>query len=297
MAKQAVKVGAVDIGTNSMRLLITDGESSEVRLARVTGLGVGVDSTGTLSEPALVRTVAVLADYGRIMQEHHVGPRCAIATSASRDAANREDFFDRVEEALGVRPEVISGEEEARLAFEGATTGLDPAPGTIVSDIGGGSTELVSSEWSRSVNIGSIRLSERVLLDRPPGPIQMEAARQVVADRFSEFGTAAAGALIGVAGTWTSLAGIVLGLDEYRDSEVHGALISRVGLESAVERLSTLSLEETERIPALDPDRAPVILAGAVIASGVVTSLEIGEVLISERDSLDAIASELLALL
>lgn len=296
MGEQAVVVGAVDIGTNSMRLLVTDGEHDYERTAQVTGLGRGVDATGRLSEPAIERTVGVLAEFGEIMGAFGVVARRAIATSASRDAENREEFFDLVESALGVRPDLVSGDEEARLAFVGATSHLADGTGTVVSDIGGGSTEFVDHKGGVSVEMGTVRLTERVLPDRPPSAAQMEAARQVVLDRFSAVEIQQGAKLIGVAGTWTSLAAIALDLVEYDRSMVHDSQVAAAEIEDLIARLSTMNLEETEAIPALDPNRAPVILAGAVLAVGVMETLATDRVTISERDSLDAVASGLLAI-
>lgn len=296
MGEQAVVVGAVDIGTNSMRLLVTDGEHDYERVARVTGLGRGVDATGRLSDPAIERTLGALAEFGEIMTSLDVIARRAIATSASREAENREEFFDLAESALGVRPELVSGDEEARLAFIGATSHLGDASGMMVSDIGGGSTEFVDQTGGISVNIGTVRLTERVMPDRPPSPAQLEAARQVVLDRFSSVSVQLGAKLTGVAGTWTSLAAISLDLVVYDRSMVHESELTVSEIEGLIDRLSGLSLEETEAIPALDPDRAPVILAGAVLAAGVMETLAADHVTISERDSLDAVASRLLGL-
>ena len=296
MGEQALVVGAVDIGTNSMRLLVTDGQHDYERIVRVTGLGRGVDASGQLSAPAIERTVGALAEFGEIMTSLGVATRRAIATSASRDAENRDEFFDLAEAALGVRPELITGDEEARLAFIGATSHLEDTTGMVVSDIGGGSTEFVNSEGGVSVEMGTVRLTERVLPDRPPTPAQLEAAHHVVLDRFSRVYTASGAKLTGVAGTWTSLGAIGLDLVEYDRSMVHDSELTHAELGALVDRLATMTLEETEAIPALDPDRAPVILAGAVLALGVMETLSADHVTISERDSLDALASEMLAL-
>jgi exopolyphosphatase/guanosine-5'-triphosphate,3'-diphosphate pyrophosphatase len=296
VGEQAVAVGAVDIGTNSMRLLVTDGEHDFERITRVTGLGRGVDATGRLSASAIERTIGALTEFGEIMTSLEVTARRAIATSASRDAENREEFFDLAELALGVRPDLISGDEEAHLAFLGATSHLGDPSGMMVSDIGGGSTEFVDQTGGVSVDIGTVRLTERVMPDRPPSPAQMEAARQVVLDRFSSVVVQPGAKLTGVAGTWTSLAAIGLDLVEYDRSMVHQSELTAAEIDGLIQRLSGLSLEETEAIPALDPNRAPVILAGAVLAAGVMETLGADHVTISERDSLDAVASRLLAL-
>ena len=287
-----VRVGVVDIGTNSMRLLIRDGELGDVgRWVEVTGLGRGVDATGLLSDDAINRTLEAFHRFGDLMEKHGVTDRRAIATSATRDAANREVFLDRAESALGVRPSVIGGAEEGELAFLGATSdlGLD---GYVVSDIGGGSTEFVTADSVVSVDIGSVRLSDRVLSDRPPSSQQLKEARDHVAELFA--GVDLTGEVVGVAGTWTSLAAIDLALDVYDSDIVHHHRMERRGLEALVERLASMTVEQTAAIPSLDPKRAPVILAGAVVAVTVYEVVGVDHVTISERDSLDGVAMRML---
>lgn len=291
-----MRVGVVDIGTNSMRLLITDGESETGRWVEVTGLGGGVDERGTLSEEAMERTLGVLSRYGDLMGAHDVGRRAAVATSATRDAANREEFLSRAASALGVRPEVISGEREGSLAYHGATRGLKRANPPMVSDIGGGSTEFVTSDRTTSIDIGSVRLTDRLLGDRPATRGQVEHARDHVLGLFGDVGLVAQ-EVVGVAGTWTSLGGIDLDLAVYDPERVHLHRLQAGSLGALVERLAGMSVEETAAIPSLDPARAPVILSGAVIATCVLEVTGAGSALVSERDSLDGLADELLGLL
>ena len=291
-----MRVGVVDIGTNSMRLLITDGGIETGRWVEVTGLGRGVDGSGELSPEAIGRTLPVLRRYGILMDTHGVEVRTAIATSACRDAANREEFFDLAERALGVRPTLISGEEEARLAYEGATAGWDLEEPVVVCDIGGGSTELVTADTELSVDVGSVRLTETHLPLRPAAPADLAAARRHAAEFFTAPQVPPPATLVGVAGTWTSLAAIDLRLAVYEREAVHGHRILRERLVDLVEHLATLTLEETRRIPSLDPARAPVILGGAVVAEAVMLILDAAECLISERDTLDGVASRLLHL-
>jgi exopolyphosphatase/guanosine-5'-triphosphate,3'-diphosphate pyrophosphatase len=285
-----VKVAAVDIGTNSMRLLVVhrigDGLAELGRFERVTGLGRGVDATGELSEEAMDRTLLALSEFGGRMREIGVERRRAVATSASRDARNREVFFDRAELALGVRPEMISGDEEAALAFAGATSQTGEAAPHLVVDIGGGSTEFVTVDGGRSFDIGSVRLTDRVLTDRPASPDQVAAARASVAEMFLPV-TPFAGSVIGVAGTWTSLARIHHGGTDL----VHLSLADITGL---VERLAGLTEEQTAALPGLDPARAPVILSGAVIAEGAATATGAERVVVSEHDLLDGVVAALL---
>jgi exopolyphosphatase/guanosine-5'-triphosphate,3'-diphosphate pyrophosphatase len=301
-----VKVGVVDIGTNSMRLLITDGVIEEGRWVEVTGLGRGVDSTGVLSDTGIEDTLAALARFGAEMGRRHVGRREAIATSASRDAANREEFFDLAESALGVRPRLITGEEEARLAYTGATSQAGATGPIVVSDIGGGSTELVTSEGGASYEIGSVRLTERAIPTRPAPDVELNAARSLARTTFDGVDLDVA-TLIGVAGTWTSIAAIARagvwgspprfqGLPVHSPDGVHGYVVTRPDLTTLIESLAGMTLEETATIPSLDPKRAPVILGGALVAEAVMDTLDVDTATISEHDTLDGVAMELLAL-
>ncbi|REK41113.1 MAG: Ppx/GppA family phosphatase [Actinobacteria bacterium] len=296
LAEPSMKVGVVDIGTNSMRLLITSGEEEVGRWVEVTGLGKGVDASGRLSGEAMERTIEVFDTFGRLMEREGVTRRTAIATSASRDASNREDFFDRAESALGVRPTLITGETEAGYAFAGATRGREDLAGVVVADIGGGSTELVDRERSISVDVGSVRLTDRILTDRPPSPEQLRAAIDHVRGVLHDQADFDARSLVGIAGTWTSLAAIAQELPEYDRDAVHGYVMTRSEVAAVLDRLSTLTIEETAALSSLDPKRAPVILAGAVIAQEVVVALDVDAVEISEMDTLDGVAAEMLDL-
>ena len=290
-----MNVGVVDIGTNSMRLLITDGVDEAGRWVEVTGLGRGVDRTGFLSPEGIEDSLAALARFGREMDDAAVEKRLAIATSAARDASDSEAFFDLAESALGVRPTLITGEVEARLAFAGATAGSDLVPPVVVSDIGGGSTEFVTADTAVSIDIGSVRLTERSIPSRPAPAAELDAARDLVG-RLFEAVDLEARTLIGVAGTWTSLAAVALDLPEYSRNLVDGYPMQKETLTAVVESLSVKSVEETAAIPSLDPKRAPVILAGSLVAEGVMNVLGAERVLVSEHDSLDGAAMELLAL-
>lgn len=290
-----MRLGAVDIGTNSMRLLVTDGSDEMARWVEVTGLGRGVDQTGTLSPEGIEESLAALARFGVEMDRADVEQRMAIATSASRDAANREEFFDLAESALGVRPRLITGEEEARYSYAGATAGLDAERPIVVSDIGGGSTEFVTADGGLSIDIGSVRLTERAISSRPAPAAELAAARALIADLFEDIDLRAR-TVVGVAGTWTSIAAIAQDLPEYNRERVHGYRLEREELEHVVDSLAVKTVVETAAIPALDPKRAPVILAGSLVAAGVMDSLHATEVTVSEHDSLDGVAMELLAL-
>lgn len=290
-----MRVGVVDIGTNSMRLLIADRDGEIGRWVEVTGLGRGVDTTGVLSMEAIDETLAVFNRFGDLMDSAQVGQRYAIATSASRDASNREEFFAKAERLLGVRPTLISGEEEARLAFEGATRATTLTPPIVVSDIGGGSTEFVTEDGGVSIDIGSVRLTERSLPNRPATAAELEAARSLVDSMFEDV-TYEAATLVGVAGTWTSLSAVAQDLPHYSREAVHGHHLSAGALDRLLGSLAGKTLDETAAIPSLDPKRAPVILAGAVVAEAVMRRLDSDEVIVSERDTLDGVANRLLSL-
>jgi exopolyphosphatase / guanosine-5'-triphosphate,3'-diphosphate pyrophosphatase len=290
-----VRVGVVDIGTNSMRLLIADRTGEVGRWVEVTGLGRGVDTTGVLSTEAIDETLSVFARFGRLMDSEQVAVRCAIATSASRDASNREEFFDQAEKLLGVRPTLVSGEVEARLAFEGATKGTSLTTPIVVSDIGGGSTEFVTADSGSSIDIGSVRLTERSLPNRPATEAELESARSLVDSMFQDV-TYGAATLVGVAGTWTSLSAVAQDLPRYSREAVHGHHLSAEALDRLLVNLAGKTLDETAAIPSLDPKRAPVILAGAVVAQAVMRRLDAEEVIVSERDTLDGVAHRLLSL-
>lgn len=281
---------AIDIGTNSMRLLIVDATGSDlVRLVRVTGLGRGVDRTGGLSADAIDRTLAVLDEFGRLCDDH-AARRRAVATSATRDAENRDSFLDAAQALLGVRPDVISGDEEAELAYLGARAGRDRE--CTVSDIGGGSTEFVYRTdriHAASIDIGSVRLTDRLLPDRPARYEDVEIAVEHVESLFDEVAVPAGQEVVGVAGTWTSLAAISAG----KEASVHDAVIDRLTVDRLVIRLAGSTVEQTARLPGLDPARAPVILAGAVIARQVMRRLDVDEVTVSERDLLDGVVAAL----
>jgi exopolyphosphatase/guanosine-5'-triphosphate,3'-diphosphate pyrophosphatase len=291
-------VAAVDIGTNSMRLLIArvgDGLVEwEDRRTAVTGLGRGVDLTGELASDRIEATIRALTAYGLAMDAAEVAARRAVATSATRDAANREEFLEWAEAALGVRPDVISGDEEAALAFSGATAEAHADGPFLVIDIGGGSTEFVyglnAPEFRASLDMGSVRLTDRDFADRPPSVDQLEAARAGASAALAEVNLSGEiGVALGVAGTFTSLAAIDQDLPAYDPGRVNGHLLTRERLAELVLYLAGLSLEETEAIPSLDPARAPVILAGAVIAEAALARIGIDEVTVSEHDLLDGI--------
>lgn len=294
-----MRVAAVDIGTNSVRLLVC-GPSGEVdRRAIVAGLGRGVDATGVLDETAIERTLEVLGDYRAIIDMHQVEVVGAVATSAVRDARNGNAFLGRAADVLGIRPRLLSGTEEAGMSFRGATAGLAKPPPHCVVDPGGGSTEFVCGsgavEYAVSIDIGSVRLTERTLPDRPASERQIEAAGGHVDELFGGVHLPSSPAtVVGVGGTFTSLAAIALELPEYDRTLVHGATLTLEALERLVDRLASLAIPETEAIPSLDPARAPMILGGAVVCARALARLESSEVVVSESDILDGLAMELI---
>jgi exopolyphosphatase/guanosine-5'-triphosphate,3'-diphosphate pyrophosphatase len=288
-----MKVGVVDIGTNSMRLLITGTEGEVGRWVEVTGLGRGVDASGVLDSQAVDRTIEVLSGFGETMRQEGVDSMAAMATSATRDAGNRDMFLRRATEALEVAPEVIGGEREGALAYAGATSELGSGD-WLVSDIGGGSTEFVTAARVMSIDIGSVRLTDRHLPHRPAEEDEMSAATGHVASLFA--GVDFTGAVVGVAGTWTTLAAIDLDLPHYDPQRTHHHTMSADAVDEIVNRLAGLTVAETAAIPSMDPGRAPVILAGAVVASGVLRHLGAAELIVSEKDTLDGLATELLGL-
>jgi exopolyphosphatase/guanosine-5'-triphosphate,3'-diphosphate pyrophosphatase len=291
-----MKVGVVDIGTNSMRLLITDGVTESGRWVEGTGLGRGVDSSGELSEEAMERTLVVLGRFGLQMTALGVEKRYAMATSATRDASNREEFLDRAEKALGVRPEVISGAKEGLLSFDGAEADFFVADPVLVSDIGGGSTELVTYDEVMSIQMGSVRLADRMSSVYPLPERDYEKAMEMAWAPFRGIDLDFVATHIGVAGTWTSLAAIVQDLARYEPAKVHGYWLDIYDLDGVVDTLCDMTLEEIEAIPSLDPKRAPVIRAGAMVAHAVAGSIGLDATLISVKDSLDGAALDLLGL-
>lgn len=300
-----MRVAAVDIGTNSVRLLVANyiagdlfgGERLEWedRRVAVTRLGEGVDRSGEVSEEAIGRTVAVLAGFGEAVRSWNVDAKRAIATSATRDAANREVFLARAELALGFRPEVIDGTEEAALSFRGTAAGVVGDRPLLVIDPGGGSTEFVLGsegvEHAASVDIGSVRLTERDLPDHPASDEQVAAARRQVDSIFAAVDfPAAPGTVIGVGGTFASLAAILLDLPGYDPAATQGTAFPAGLFGGLVTRLSGLTVAETAAIPSLDPGRADVLLGGAIVVERAVARSGASEVVVSEADILDGIA-------
>ena len=292
--------GVVDIGTNSMRLLVVDDGNELHREVEVTALGAGVDRTGHFDEERVLATLGVLGRYGAIMDRLGVERRRAVATSATRDAEDGGDFMVRAAGALGVLPEVISGTEEAELSYVGATAALDDQRSTVVIDIGGGSTEFVLGNGTltstKSIDIGSVRLTDRLFRSRPVPGADVREPRATVAEAFKVLAVSGSPErAIGVGGSFTSLTAIALGLPTYDRDRVHGSVLTATAIQHLIERLASMTVSETAAIPSLDPKRAPVILAGAIIAEGALAAVGIDEITVSEHDLLDGLASRVLS--
>ncbi|QGX08713.1 exopolyphosphatase [Janibacter melonis] len=316
-----MRVGAVDCGTNSIRLLVADvGEPDEdgrcalvdvVRRTEVVRLGQGVDRTGTLDPEALRRTLAVTDEYARTCAEHGVEAMRFVATSASRDASNAADFVVGVQQAfaahgLEVSPEVVSGTEEAQLSFAGATAGLAEAGVEgpyLVVDLGGGSTELVRGTDAVyeeiSLDIGSVRLSERHFFSDPPQPSEVEAARWDIAEALdraeTRVGVGGLGAIIGLAGTITTVTAHALRLDRYDSARIHLARLTPEQVLVAAAEIVSADRDTRAAMPYMHPGRVDVIGAGALIWHDLVARVvEVTgpgiPVVTSEKDILDGIA-------
>jgi len=296
-----VRVAAIDIGSNTVRLLVIDQDGTEVaRDVTVTGLGRGIESTGRFDQEAFLSTLDVIERYADVLDSLSVTNVKAVATSASRDVLNGQDLMSSVGELLGVHPVIIDGETEAGLAFSGATKGLPGADTKLVIDIGGGSTEVVFGaerpEYVTSIDLGSVRLTDRFVTERPvPGDVLVLMRDECDRAFSSVDADAVADRSIGVAGTFTNLSAMAMSLDSYDRTIVHGSQLALTAVTELVDRLSPLSIAQTAEIPSLDPARATVILAGAVIAERVMQRCEVDNLTISEIDLLDALAAEVLA--
>ncbi|MFB6662523.1 exopolyphosphatase [[Kitasatospora] papulosa] len=307
------RVAAVDCGTNSIRLLVADvdpatGDFTELdRRMRIVRLGQGVDRTGRLAPEALERTFVACRDYAAAIKELGAERIRFVATSASRDAENSDTFVRGVQEILGVEPEVVTGDLEAQLSFDGATKELVGADHLekpyLVVDIGGGSTEFVVGDdrvrAARSVDIGCVRMTERhLVLDGavvdPPTPDRIAAIRADVAaalDLVEEtVPISSAATLVGLAGTVTTVAAMALGLEEYDSEAIHHSRVSVERVRELTERLLASTHEERAAIPAMHPGRVDVIASGALVLLAVMERAGAREVVVSEHDILDGIA-------
>ncbi|WP_371528808.1 Ppx/GppA family phosphatase [Streptomyces sp. NBC_01283] len=301
------RVAAIDCGTNSIRLLVADadprtGELVDLdRRMTIVRLGQGVDKTGRLAPEALERTFAACREYAEVIKEHGAERLRFVATSASRDAENRDDFVRGVLDILGVEPEVISGDQEAEFSFTGATkelAGSDHlAKPYLVVDIGGGSTEFVVGDdevsAARSVDVGCVRLTERHIRTDPPAPAELDAVRADItaaldlAEQTVPIGEART--LVGLAGSVTTVAAIALGLDAYDSAAIHHSRISYEQVSEIAARLARATHDERAAIPVMHPGRVDVIVSGALVLLSIMDRTGAREVVVSEHDILDGI--------
>ena len=297
------RVAAIDCGTNSIRLLIADvsdgSEEELVREMRIVRLGQDVDATGRLAPEAIERTLAATREYAEMIASLHADRVRFCATSAARDASNSGEFMSAIEAIIGVRPEILTGVEEAQASFVGATRGLGSAGDVLVIDIGGGSTELVAGReegvgWSTSVNVGSVRMTERFLRTDPPTAGEIEACADYLRGVFGDPVAALSPipTLVGVAGTITTVAAHALGLPVYDRAAIHGAHLTIDETRTACESLVGMSVAERRALPFMHPGRADVIGGGALVLDALLTSLSMAanELIVSEHDILDGIA-------
>ncbi|MFJ6393036.1 exopolyphosphatase [Streptomyces sp. NPDC091972] len=307
------RVAAIDCGTNSIRLLVADcdpetGELVDLdRRMTIVRLGQGVDRTGRLAPEALERTFAACREYAAVVKEHGAERLRFVATSASRDAENRDEFVRGVLDILGVEPEVISGDQEAEFSFTGATKELKGSDHLdrpyLVVDIGGGSTEFVVGDdrvrAARSVDVGCVRMTERHLVvdgkvTDPPTAEQVAAMRadiEAALDLAEEtVPLREARTLVGLAGSVTTVAAIALGLDEYDSARIHHSRIGRDRVKGISDALLKATHEQRAAVPSMHPGRVDVIAAGALVLLSIMERIGAGEVVVSEHDILDGIA-------
>jgi exopolyphosphatase/guanosine-5'-triphosphate,3'-diphosphate pyrophosphatase len=290
-----MRVAAIDLGTNTTRLLVAnvDGDQIDevVKRTRITRLGEGVDTRHQLLPVPIARVRNCLSEYRRELESLGAERTLLVATSAVRDAENGEAFLGEIEWSYGFTTRLLSGDEEAELTLRGIG---ETNPSTLIVDIGGGSTELIGADQRISLDIGAVRLTERHLPSDPPTDAELAACATAVRSVLPD-GPRPERA-IGVAGTITSLAALDLGLAEYDPERVHGHRLTLDGVQQQLSRLASMPLAERREVPALDPDRAPVIVAGAVILREVLGHFGLEEIEASERDILHGAALEAAAL-
>jgi exopolyphosphatase/guanosine-5'-triphosphate,3'-diphosphate pyrophosphatase len=305
-----MRVAAIDCGTNSIRLLIADIENEKltdvVRTMVIVRLGEGVDKTGEFSQAALTRTFTAIDSFADLISEHKPERLRFVATSASRDVSNRDEFIDGIANRLGIEPDIISGDEEASLSFLGATADLinfDQAPAApfLVVDIGGGSTEFVLGTTKPtaaiSTNVGCVRMTERHLVSDPATPDQIAAATAdidaAIDQAYLAVPIAEAKSLIGLAGSVTTVAAIALGLKEYDSQAIHGSRITAAEVHRVTQELLTMTRAQRATLGPMHEGRIDVIGSGALVLDRIMVRTGLTEVVVSERDILDGIARAL----
>jgi exopolyphosphatase/guanosine-5'-triphosphate,3'-diphosphate pyrophosphatase len=307
-----VRVASLDIGTNSVLLLVAERDQQGtirplLERATITRLGEGVDRTRELSAAASERTLACLREYAADLARLGVDHVAAVGTSALRDARGGAEFTALAESVLGVAPEIISGPREAELTFAGSLAGLSVPPDEDVTvfDVGGGSTEIVTGRLDAqqraaigsavSLDIGSVRLFERHVSADPPSAAELEAVKRDVDRALADAPASAARYLIGVAGTVTTLASVALELESYDSALVHGHVLTRETVSKVVQKLTTTSLETRKRLRGMEPRRADVIVTGAVLVERVLAWSAVSELIVSDRGVRWGLAAELFA--
>ena len=307
-----MRVAAIDCGTNSIRLLIADitnGTLTDVvRTMVIVRLGEGVDKTGEFSQAALERTFAAIETFAELILEHQPELVRFVATSASRDVSNRDEFVDGVASRLGIEPDIISGDEEAALSFLGATADLTnlsepPTAPYLVIDIGGGSTEFVLGTTGPtaaiSTNVGCVRMTERHLISDPATPQQIAAATAdidaAIDLAYGAVPIAQANSLIGLAGSVTTVAAIALGLSEYDSTAIHGSRISAQDVHRVTQDLLAMTRAERAKLGPMHEGRIDVIGSGALVLDRIMIRTGLKQVVVSERDILDGIARGLIS--
>jgi exopolyphosphatase/guanosine-5'-triphosphate,3'-diphosphate pyrophosphatase len=304
-----MRVATIDIGTNTVLLLVADrgSDGTVVALeqrATITRLGEGVDVARRFSASALARTMACLDDYATVVRNAGVDRVAVVGTSAMRDAAGGEPLLAHIQALFGVPARVVSGDEEARLTFRGALGGMPLQDHAVaVFDIGGGSTEVVFGElargipaiaYSSSFDIGSVRLTERFVRNDPPTQAECSTIARTAREAFASVPSLGAGQVpVGIAGTMTTLAAVSLGLVDYDGARVHGHTLTRDELARVVAELASMSLASRRLVAGMEPKRADVIVAGGFVALGLLEHWGAGRVVVSDRGVRWGLAEEL----
>ena len=305
-----MRVAAIDCGTNSIRLLIADVNGTTltdvVRTMTIVRLGEGVDKTGQFSQAALTRTFAAIDDFAELIKLHKPAKIRFVATSATRDVTNRDEFASGIRERLGIELDVISGDEEARLSFSGATAEILASPDApqtpvLVIDIGGGSTEFVigtrEPKSAISMNIGCVRMTERHLVSDPPTQTEIASATAdidaAIATANEQVNLSQARSIIGVAGSVTTVAALMLGLAEYDPQAIHGSRLSAADVHRITNELLSMPRNQRAMLGAMHEGRVDVIGGGALILDRIMRATGLPHIVVSEQDILDGIARDL----